>query len=127
MGDRYLIDDVCNGLHFVVRHFRFSPEASSICRCKLVLKISLNILFSLMNSYLSWVNVLKILIFSFFDHFRLSISSPVTKIFFSRDLKTDKKLNNQTLRKYGTMYEDMLTMFCLIWRNFLLSQDVVKN
>lgn len=49
------------------------------------------------------------------------------KTFSQRDLITDKNLKNQTLSKGRTMYEDKLTMICLIWRNFLPLEQVLKN
>lgn len=47
----------------------------------------------------------------------MSVSGSGT-IFSQGDLKTDTRLNNQTLRKNKTIYEDLFPIFCMTRRNF---------
>lgn len=50
-----------------------------------------------------------------------------SKTFTQQDLITDKNLKNQTFSRGRTMYEDKLTMICLIRRNFLSLEQALKN
>lgn len=72
-------------------------------------------------------NMQKLLTFIFFEHFLLCIFCPKKKnqtTLILRDLKNGKNLNNQTLLNDSPVYIHVFTLFCIIQRNFWLSQEV---
>lgn len=111
-----------NKIYFVVCHFRFSLEAFKQMKF-LILSLEINFEYFVQSDekYCSVNKYTKILILNFFHHLRLSVSGTETKNLFSTRSQNDKNLNNQSLKKDRTM----LTIFCLIRRNFRSSQEVL--
>lgn len=127
MDGRLWIKNVFNGFYFAFPYFRFSPEVlKNEFLLVIILNFSLNILFILMNIYVPQVTVLKKTI-KFLKLLPFVCFRSRHKNVSQRDLKTDKHLSNQIMRKDGTMYENMMfTMFCLVRQNFRSSQEVQK-